>query len=257
MQKGFYDLTSGMLTQNRILNNVSDNLTNVSTPGYKRDELMTKTFDEQLNMQVRTGNTDKSTYDELHTASMLRTVDEVYTVFEQGSFEETGRSLDFAVNGSAFFEITDEDGNKFYTRNGSFNLNDDGQLWLQNVGVVSGADGNPITLNTDKITCDAHGNIKDLNGNTLGTIKLVSFEDTDALLKSGEGMFLNPDEANISQDDDGSTIEWEKLERSNSDLMEVMTQMITAERAFQSASQMLKMLDESLGLTVTEIASFD
>ncbi|MGN1350237.1 MAG: flagellar hook-basal body protein [Anaerovoracaceae bacterium] len=254
MQKGFYDLTSGMLTQNRILNNVSTNLTNVSTPGYKRDELMTKTFDER--MQVRVGNIDKSGYEELHTASMLRTVDEVYTVFEQGAFDETGRSLDFAVDGEAFFEIQGDDGNTYYTRNGSFTLDGSGRLWLQNVGLVSGADGNPVTLNTDKINCSSSGEITDLSGNILGTIRLVAFNDRDQLVKTGEGMFSNPDQGNIRQDDD-SVIKWKNLENSNSDLMEVMTQMITAQRAFQSASQVLKMLDESLNLTVTEIARID
>ena len=254
MQKGFYDLTSGMLTQNRILNNVSTNLTNVSTPGYKRDELMTTTFDER--MQVRVGNIDKSNYTDLHDASMLRTVDEVYTVFEQGGFDNTGRSLDFAIYGDAFFEIQGDDGNTYYTRNGSFTLDEDGRLWLQNVGLVSGDDGNPITLGTDKIQCDSDGKITDMSGNTLGTLRLVTFTDTDQLLKTDEGMFTNPDAGNVAADGD-SEIKWQNLENSNADLMEVMTQMITAERAFQSASQVLKMLDESLSLTVTEISRFD
>lgn len=254
MQKGFYDLTSGMLTQNRILNNVSVNLTNVSTPGFKRDELMTKTFDER--MQVRTGNIDKSFSEELHTASMLRTVDEVYTVFEQGSFDDTGRALDFAIQGDAFFEIQGADGDIFYTRNGSFTLDPQGRLWLQNVGLVSGADDQPLTLTTDKIRCDKDGNITDMNGNPLGTIKLVTFNDRDQLLKTDEGMFTNPDQANIGGEGESSILQG-FLENSNADLMEVMTQMITAERAFQSASQVLKMLDESLVLTVTEISKFE
>ncbi|MCI8285005.1 MAG: flagellar hook-basal body protein [Firmicutes bacterium] len=251
MQKGFYDLTSGMLTQNRILNNVSDNLTNISTPGYKRDELVTTTFHEQ--MQIRTGNTDKSNRTDLADASMLRTVDEVYTNFEQGFCNDTNRSLDFAVQGDAFFEIRGRDGNTYYTRNGSFTLDNDGNLQLQNIGLVIGDDDNPINLMTDKITCDSAGNITDLNGNPLGTIKLVTFNDTDQLLKTAEGMFTNPDAGNIAEEGD-SIIKWKHLESSNTELTDVITDMITAQRAFQSASQLLRMYDEVLNQTVTEIS---
>ncbi len=251
MQKGFYDLTSGMLSQNRILNNVSDNLSNISTPGYKRDELLTTTFHEQ--MQIRTGDVDKSDRTDLATASMLNTVDEVYTIFEQGFCDETGRSLDFAIQGDAFFEIRGEDGSVYYTRNGSFTLDNDGNLWLQNIGLVMGTDDNPINLITDKINCDENGNITGLNGNALGTVKLVTFNDTDLLLKSGEGMFINPDAGNIAEDGT-SVIKWRYLEKSNTELTDVVTDMITAQRAFQSASQVLKMYDEVMNQTVSEIA---
>lgn len=244
-----------MLTQNRILNNISNNLANQSTPGYKQDYLLTSTFDEE--MQIRTGNIDKSSQTDLATASMLRTVDEVYTDFEQGSFNDTGRSLDFAINGDAFFEITaDSDGTTYYTRNGSFTLDEDGNLWLQHIGLVMGTDDQPINLGTDKVNCDTEGNIYNEEGTLLGTIKLVEFVDRDQLLKTDEGMFINQDAANISNDST-STIVWQNLENSNSSLVEAMTNMISAERAFQSASQVLKMYDELLQQTVTEIARLD
>lgn len=259
MQKGFYDLTSGMLTQNRILNNISNNLGNMATTGYKRDELMTRTFDDR--MQTRTGDRNKISHTDLAEAAMLRTVDETYTVFEQGHMTETGRSLDFGIYGDAFFQIEpfDGGGTTYYTRNGSFTMDEDGALILQNVGYVLNGQGGHIELGTDKVKCDSKGLITNIDtGEEYGTIGLVTFTDTNALLKStdAEGMFTNPDgDGNIAgADAPASEIVQCFLEDSNVNLTDAMADMISAERAFQSTTQILRMYDEILNTTVTEIA---
>ncbi|MGP1441540.1 MAG: flagellar hook-basal body protein [Anaerovoracaceae bacterium] len=251
MQKGFYDLTSGMLTQNRILNNISNNLGNISTPGYKRDLLMTKTFDDR--MQLRTGNRNKNGKEELHEAAMMRTVDEVYTVHEQGAFEDTGRSLDFAISGDAFFAVEGFDGKTYYSRNGSFTLDGDGAVMLQNVGYVLGKDNRHIIVKTDKLTADSKGNLFNGNNELLGSIGMVSFEDSDRLKKYGQGTFINEDAGNIVQDSN-SYIKQGFLEASNVDLTDAFADMISSQRAFQSASQVLKMYDELMNQTVTAIS---
>ena len=251
MQKGFYDLTSGMLTQNRILNNISNNLGNLSTPGYKQDLLMTKTFDDR--MQLRTGNRSKGRRTELKEAAMMRVVDEIYTVHEQGALEETGRSLDFAISGDGFFAIDGFDGKTYYSRNGSFTLDGDGAIMLQNVGYVQGKDKQHIVVKTDKLTSDSSGNLFNKNNELLGSIGLVSFTDTDKLKKNGEGTFINEDEGNIAQNE-SSSIKQGFLEASNVDLADAFADMISSQRAFQSASQILKMYDEVMNQTVTAVS---
>ena len=77
MFKGFYMATSGMLTQSRVLNTISNNMANASTPGYKADVMTTTTFEDVL--IHRTGNRDKSVYTPMNTSSMIRTVDELVT----------------------------------------------------------------------------------------------------------------------------------------------------------------------------------
>lgn len=71
MYQGFYNLTSGMLTQQRNLNTVSNNMVNIQTPGYKSDRMVSSTFQEE--MLYRTGRTDKSRYTELGITSKIRT----------------------------------------------------------------------------------------------------------------------------------------------------------------------------------------
>ena len=71
MYQGFYNLTSGMLTQQRTLNTVSNNMVNVQTPGYKSDKMVSSTFEEE--MLYRTGKRNKSRYTELGVTSKIRT----------------------------------------------------------------------------------------------------------------------------------------------------------------------------------------
>ena len=91
MFQGFYNLTSGILTQTRNQNVISNNMTNVSTPGYKSDKYMATTFREEL--MYRSGNIDKSNKTEIGTMAMVRASDETVTDFEPGAVEETNEIL--------------------------------------------------------------------------------------------------------------------------------------------------------------------
>ena len=87
MFQGFYNLTSGMITQNRNRNVVSNNIANVLTPGYKKDTMVSSTFREEL--VSRTGNIDKDNPEGLGDASRFRSALETITDYEQGALEIT------------------------------------------------------------------------------------------------------------------------------------------------------------------------
>lgn len=246
MFKGFYMAASGMLTQSRVLNTISNNMSNVSTPGYKEDTLATTTFGDVL--INRTGNKDKSVYTPLSSSSMIKTADKLVTNYSEGSQDFTERNLDFAVEGNGFFQIQTADGQTRYTRNGSFNIDRDGYLCLQHIGRVMGENG-PIQLGTDKINVSADGNITNSEtGQALGKIRLVNFADYSQLQKVGEGMFqtanaVTPGVAN-------GKIKQGTLERSNVQSMDEMMAMLSSQRAFQSASQIVKAYDQLMGKAV-------
>ena len=116
MFQGFYDLTSNMITQNRNLNIISNNMSNVSTPGFKMDRLMQSTFrDEMIYRYDKYGKTA------VGTVSRMNIGDERITDYTEGGIRETGASMDVGLIGSGFFEIQTDNG-MVYTRNGSFNL---------------------------------------------------------------------------------------------------------------------------------------
>ncbi|MCL2539033.1 MAG: flagellar hook-basal body protein [Oscillospiraceae bacterium] len=249
MYRGFYNLTSGILTQQRVLNTISNNIANTTTPGYKRDITANSTFRDIL--ISRTGNIDKSSPSSLGgSQSMIRTVTELVTIYTQGPLEMTGRVFDFAIEGPGFYQIQTPSGIQ-YTRNGSFTLDNDGYLYLQGVGQVMGEDG-PILLDTDKFRVDRLGYITlDETGEDLGRILICDFEDYSVIHNYAEGMFI-ADEDPVFDPPEARLI-WQALEGSNVDAVEEMVNMITAQRSLQSAAQLLQMYDQLLNRSVNDI----
>lgn len=246
MFKGFYMAASGMLTQSRVLNTISNNMANASTPGYKGDTLATTTFGDIL--INRTGNKDKSVYTPLNNSSMIKTADELVTNYKEGALEFTDRKLDFAINGNGFFQIQTANGENKYTRNGSLNIDGDGYLCLQHIGRVMGENG-PIQLGTDKINVSEEGNITHSEtGESLGKIRLVNFTDYTQVQKVDEGMFETTNPLNTVAME--GRLNQGALERSNVQAMDEMMAMMASQRAFQSAGQIAKEYDQLMGKAV-------
>lgn len=249
MFKGFYDLTSGMLTQSRNLDVIGNNMSNTATPGYKMDRYADTTFDEV--MRSRIGNKHKGNPVPLGTTtSYITALDEVRTVHTAGGLETTNLPLDFAIEGNGYFSVQTPT-ERIYTRNGSFMLDDQGYLYLAGQGRVLNQNGQAIFLGTDQIKGNPDGTIVTEDGRTLGQIGVFGFANPAAdLQKTGEGMFTavgQPQAAN------GFRIHHKMIERSNIDLVQQMADMITCQRALQSASQLTKMYDQIMTKTATEI----
>ena len=231
MMKGFYNLTSGMLSQGRRLDVVANNMTNVATAGYKAEHYTDRTFDEV--MAVRIGNKDKSVYQELPTyQAHILAPDQLYTDFSQSSFEETRLPLDFAIQGEGFFAIQTVDG-VAYTRAGSFTLDNEGYLCLSELGRVLDREGNLIQLPTDKLEADQQGNLFTENEEYLASLGVFMFEDNDALVRTPYGLFMGEG----AQINEAAVIRQKWVERSNVNLVKEMVNMMTTQRALQSAAQ--------------------
>ena len=246
MFKGFYNLTSGMLTQQRHLNVVGNNMVNVSTAGFKESRYTATTFDDV--MYARVGNREKI-YTEIGRQSYIRANSAVYTNFQQGIPEPTNIPLDFAIMGDGFFAIQGEDGTVSYTRAGSFCLNDEGYLYFSGMGFVLDPQGQTIQLRTDKITADEQGNIYNRNGELLGQIGVYAFEDNGQLVHNENGFFTG----NGAQAMENPQLLWKYVERSNVELLRQMTDMITCQRALQSCATVTKMYDELMGHSASDI----
>ena len=247
MFQGFYNLSSGMLTQNRNLNVISNNIANMMTPGYKRDIMVSSTFQEEL--FSRTGNLDRSNSTELNDIAIMRIATENITDFAQGGLEDTGSPLDFALLEDGFFQIQTQNG-VLYTRNGGFIIDDEGYLALPETGRVLGTNG-PIYLGTDEVTMDASGALYNQNNQLLGQFQIVTFDDpATQLVKAGNGTFTSTVAGTPTQ----VSIEQGMLEYSNVDASQEMVSMMEAQRALQSAAQVIKMYDQLMSKATTEIA---
>ncbi len=245
MYKGFYNLSSSMLTQNKNLNVISNNLANVSTSGYKSDRMISGTFKDAV--MSRTGNTIQGAEGQaLGNSSMITVPYETVTDFTDGAWEETGGSLDFAIHGKGFFEV-DQQGETVYTRNGSFSLDQEGYIVLQGIGRVNGENG-AIQLDSDQFRVEADGSIYDMAGNLKSKLKIVDFENYEDLTKVSEGVF-----AGGAVQETDATLLWKYVETSNVTPVREMTDMLVSQRTLQSAAQVLKMYDAMAQKAATEL----
>ena len=249
MFKGFYNLTSGMLTQGRNLDVIANNMTNAATAGFKTDRFTFSTFQDV--MWERVGNADRL-YTDLGNQSWITAPSKLYTDYEQGTIEETGQPLDFAIEGDGFFALETPNGERVYTRNGNFSLDNEGYLWLSGAGRVLDVNGSPIRLVTDQVTADQTGAIYTENGGLLGQLGVFAFEDNGELEKNNYGYFVS-ENAGVPTTDVVLHQKW--VERSNIDLVREMTGMITAQRAYQSAAEVTKIYDELMTKATTQVGS--
>ena len=242
MFSGFYNLASGMITYGKHLDVISNNMANVATTGFKVDTFTGQTFDEVMYSLV--GNKDKN-FTDIGERSYATVPSELYTDYTQGSFDETGMPLDFAIDddGRGFFAIQTEDGIR-YTRAGDFSLDEEGYLSLPDHGRVLDVNGEEIALVTDKIETDNFGRIYTKNGGFLGQIGVYVFEDTAGLVKDPMGMF---DAGGAQPQTDAVMLRHGMLERSNVGLVQQMVKMISTQRAYQSSATLTKMYDKVMG----------
>lgn len=247
MTKGFYNLTSGMLSQSRRLDVVANNMTNLSTPGFKAETYTDSTFEEVMYNLV--GNKSK-VYTPIGEQSYILAPSEFYVDYSQGGLEETGLNLDFAIEGDGFFAVETADGVQ-YTRGGSFSLDGEGYLYLPGHGRVLGMNGQPIQLTTDAIRADGQGNLYTQDGGYyLGQLGVFTFPDNAQLVKEASGLFEANGQAAAPT---AARLHWKWVESSNVDMVGEMTRMMTAQRALQSAAQIIKLYDDLLNRATTEV----
>lgn len=244
MVKGFYNLTSGVISQQKRLNIIANNMTNLSTAGYKSDSYSDSTFGEYVVSRI--GNKDKSGGTEIGNASYILAPDGIYTDYSQGGLEPTGGNLDFAIAGDGFFAVQTDDGIA-YTRDGAFSLDNQGYLTLPGKGRVLGIGGQPLHLGTDHIEANVYGSIYGKNGNMIGKLGVFKV-DADELKRNNQGLFQGA-QGQVVQ----TPVHWKYVERSNVDLVEKMTEMMSTQRALQSASQVIKIYDQLLKKATEEL----
>lgn len=207
---------------------ITNNLANVSTVGYKRTS---NAFSKSLLAQSE-GIGEAGGGGE---AELLSAYD-----FSQGSFIETGRSLDFALCGKGLFVIETPEG-PLYTRNGMFREDKNGQIVDSSGRIVAGESG-PITIppdvGLDQISVSSDGNISG-NGLVIGKFKLVEFgENEHKLVSAGFNCFQAP--ADIKPEVPKNLIVKQGFqEGSNVQMVEELVDMITVSRLYEANMRLM------------------
>ena len=241
MVRGYYQLSSGLMTQSKVLNGISNNIANSKTPGYKQQRVLASSFEEIMIHQVGQGESV------LGPMGMTLAAAENATIHSQGVLQATDRALDFAIVGEGFFAVNGPAGLQ-YTRRGNFTVDSNGYLALPGVGRVMGQQG-PIHVGTAEFQSDEQGNIL-VGGNKIDKLAVFDAADYNNLQQAGEGFYT----ANGGMNRVETNVKWKTIEGSNVDMAEEMTLAVAAQRNLQSCSQMLKMYDQVLNRAANDLA---
>ena len=261
MFSGFYTVASGVLTQQRAINVMTNNLVNQKTPGYQAERLVTTTFDYEYMLRK-----DAYSRTRIGGASPIRLTAEVPVLLDSGLMEETGRPLDFALDGKGFFNIrpfADENGEGeqadgeaqpgvYLTRNGNFSLDGEGYLVLNGIGRVLDANGQDIQLGTSDFTVTADGYIYNNEGDEIGQF-MLTWPGLEEIDRYSNGLYAPKDPANnpIMQD---IRVAQAHLETSGVDPNQEMTQVMAANRNLQACTVAMKVIDDLNQRSASSIA---
>lgn len=246
---------TGLEAQQTQLDTITHNLANVSTNGYKRSHAV---FEDLLYQNLRQAGAPTTQQTQLPTGLQLGTgVRPVATArnFSQGNLQQSGNNLDLAINGQGFFQIAMPDGSVGYTRDGSFQVDAQGQIVNANGHPVSPSITVPATAQNVTVAVDGTVSASLPGSSTpqqLGQIQLASFVNPAGLDPKGNNIFVetaasgNPQTGNAGANGLG-VLNQGYVETSNVNVVEELVAMIQTQRAYEINSKAIQTSDQMLG----------
>ena len=241
MIKGLWDSGAGMIARALQQDVTANNLANLNTAAFKEDRLNFRDMVEGRLLLDR-GRGLLSPERRLWAGFETR--------FQEGSLRGTGSPLDFALEGPGFFVVETPDGDRF-SRAGHFFRSPDGFLVTPDGLSVLGTGGR-IRLRPGPVELDDEGRLIQEN-TVVAEFRLAEFEDPGILAKLGRGLFVPVPEDTPPLQAEETRIHQQMLESSNIQAVEQMVKMIEQERMYTFAQRALRIQDESLGRTVSEL----
>tara|TARA_R110001599_G_scaffold17816_10_gene70847 strand:+ start:166 stop:951 length:786 start_codon:yes stop_codon:yes gene_type:complete len=261
MNPALWIAKTGLDAQQTRLSVVSNNLANVGTTGFKRGRAQ---FEDLLYQTIRQPGGATSQQTDAPTGLMLGTgVRTVATAKEyaQGNVQQTGNSLDVAINGRGFFKVLMPDGNAAFTRDGSFKTNAQGELvtaqgYALEPGIVVPDTTQSLTIGADgTVTAQLPGQAQPVQ---IGTLTLSDFINPSGLQARGENLLVEtaasgpPNESTPTLNGVGGLVQG-ALESSNVNVVEELVSMIETQRAYEMNSKAISAADDMLRFITNQL----
>jgi flagellar basal-body rod protein FlgG len=253
--------STGMQAQQTNVEVISNNIANMTTTGYKRQRAE---FQDLIYQNLRRVGSNSSDSGSLLPSGAqvglgVKTA-AIYRIDEQGNLQQTSNTLDIAIQGNGWFQVTLPSGETAYTRDGSFGLSPDGQIVTTEGYVVQ--PGITVPSNATAVTINASGQVQvTLDGQTapttVGTFSLAVFPNDAGLSAQGDNLFLQTSASGTpvtgapSAPGFGSTLQG-FVETSNVNVVSEITDLITAQRAYEMNSKVITAGDQMLS-TLTNL----
>lgn len=234
MLKGIRTSASGMIPRAKKQEMIANNIANVATPGYKKDRMFTK---ELSRAQLK--QTQKITRSDWEKPM----VDQLYTDYASGNFNNTGNPLDLAIDGDGFFQLQDAEGNIYLTRSGNFSVDSEGYVSFPGGYRLIG-EGGPVQIGRGQVSVGADGEVS-VDGLVTDRIRAVDVADQSMLEKLGGSLFGVPQGQELLPAL-RAEIQQGYLEAANVDVVHEMVDMIITYREYEANARSLQSQDQSL-----------
>jgi flagellar basal-body rod protein FlgG len=252
MNPTLWTAKSGLEAQQQKLAIIANNISNVNTAGYKRSRGV---FEDMLYQNLKQPGSTTSDNSQHVSGVMIGTGTSLIANpkdFSQGSLQKTEGQFDLAIEGNGFFNIVQPDGTMAYTRDGSFNVNSNGELVTNSGYKVSGDITIPAAATDVSISDDGRVVVElDHVQSVIGRITLTNFVSPKGLKPVGHNLFLQtassgePTTANPNTSGMG-TLRQGFIESSNVSVVEEMVSMIETQRAYELSSKAVSSADEMM-----------
>ena len=254
MMRSLWISKTGMEAQQLQLANISNNLANVSTTGYKKSSAVFEDLMYQNLRQAGANDTEQTTLPTGLQVGLGTRAVATSRLFTQGNLQQSNNPLDVAISGNGFFEIQLPDGTSGYSRDGAFQVSATGQLVTSNGYVLQ--PGITIPANAQAVTIGADGTVSatvpgQAQPQAIGQIQLVSFVNAAGLEPRGQNLFVETAAsgapATAAPGTNGlGTLKQGYLETSNVNVVEELVAMIQSQRAYELNSKAIQASDQML-----------
>jgi flagellar basal-body rod protein FlgG len=249
---------TGLTAQQRYIEIISNNLSNVNTTGFKKSR---PEFQDLLYETLRpAGGNRRANVEPMNEVQIGSGTELVATskIFSQGDITQTNNSLDLAINGEGFFIIRKPDNSYAYTRDGSFKLDSNGQIvnaqgFTLEPGFTVPDDAEEVQISREGVVSIILNNGTDEQ--TLGQLELARFVNPAGLRAIGDNLYVaSPASGNAIFEEPGTNntgeIVQSHLESSNVDIVQEMVNMIIAQRSYEMNSKAVRTADDVLSMAV-------
>jgi flagellar basal-body rod protein FlgG len=234
--EGMYSAAAGMEAQQQRMDVLSNDMANVNTTGYKS---MRVAFRDLLYTQSGKGAAQGVTSG---AGAAVTTLGRVNT---QGAIQQTGRTLDFAIQGDGYLQVRDPQNGDVLTRDGSLQRRSDGQLTTSSGQLV----GIQVPKNVDEsqITIGPDGRVFAAN-RQVGRLRLVNVRAPEGLQPLGDNNFRATATSGPARALAGATLQTGSLEESNVNMGDVMIDLMDAQRSYELVSKAISTQDQMLDI---------
>lgn len=254
MIRSLWIARTGLDAQQTSLDVIANNLANVSTNGFKRARPV---FEDLLYQTLRQPGAQSSQSTQIPAGLQLGTgARPVSTarIHTQGAVQQTGNDLDVAINGAGFLQVLLPDGTTAYTRDGSFQKDNQGQIVTSSgyplqPSITIPANALSVTIGTDGVVSVTQpGSSATVQ---VGTIQLATFVNVGGLQSIGENLFLETASSGTPTPSTPGTngagvLNHRYVETSNVNVAEELVTMIQTQRAYELNSKVVSTSDQML-----------